>query len=298
MTAIDFIGDTPIVRLGKIEKTLGDRVRIYAKLEFLNPFGSIKDRAAKQIILDAEKKRRIDKDIGIIEATSGNMGISLAAICAHKDYPCTIVMPENMSESKQKLIRAYGAELILTSAPRGMLGAVKKANEIAENNINTYYPKQFENYSSVKAHKKTTAKEIYFQANQNCGIVIAGIGTGGTISGIGQFFKSICANTEIIGVEPAASPYLTQHRSGEHGIQGIGAGFMPKLLDLSVIDRVITVTDEEAIEACRLLSVKEGIFAGPSSGAVLAACYKLAKFPENQNKTAALIFADSGERYL
>lgn len=298
MNILASIGNTPLVRLEKTEKKLQNRVKIFAKLEFTNPFGSIKDRSAKQIIFDAEEQGGLSKKSTVIEASSGNMGVALAGICAYLGYSCTVIMPQNMAENKKRLIRSYGANLLLTDKELGMSGAVKKAEEISKNELNIYYPKQFENYSSVKAHKNTTAKEIFEQTDKKVDIVIAGIGTGGTISGIGAFLKNQNKNIEIIGVEPALSPFISQNRTGKHKIEGIGAGFLPKILDLSVIDEILTSTDEESFAFCDYLAKKEGIFAGFSSGAVFSACLKIAQKKENEGKNIVLIFADSGERYI
>ncbi|MGM9631543.1 MAG: cysteine synthase A [Eubacteriales bacterium] len=298
MNILTLIGNTPLVRLEKTEKKLQNKVKIFAKLEFTNPFGSIKDRSAKQIIFDAEEQGILSKKSTVIEASSGNMGVALAGISAYLGYGCTVIMPQNMAENKKRLIQSYGANLLLTDKELGMSGAVKKAEEISRNELNIYYPRQFENYSSVKAHKNTTAKEIFEQTDKKVDIVIAGIGTGGTISGIGQFLKNQDKNIKIIGVEPALSPFISQNRTGKHKIEGIGAGFLPKILDLSVIDEILTATDEESFAFCDYLAKKEGIFAGFSSGAVFSACMKIAQKDENEGKNIVLIFADSGERYI
>ena len=283
---LETIGKTPII---KIESN------IYAKLEFFNPFGSIKDRAAYQIITDAEKNGILQKGVTIIEATSGNMGISLAAIGSIKGYKTTIVMPENMSMRRRELIKAYGGELILTDAERGMRGAIEIVKELVENQ-SLFMSCQFENSSGVQAHFLTTAPEIDKQMNGKIDAIVCGIGTGGTITGIANYFYN--RDVKIIGVEPKKSPFLTKGYSGMHSIQGIGAGFCPKILNIDLIDEIIPVSDENALFYTRMLFKKYGLFVGISSGAVYCASLEVAKREEFIDKNIVIVCADGGDRYL
>ena len=277
------IGNTPI-----IEFIPNGKNRVFAKLEYFNPFGSIKDRAAYQIITDATKNGTVHHKKDIVEATSGNMGIALSAISNIIGLSCTIIMPENMSESRKRIIKAYGAKLILTPQEKGIIGAIELAKSIAEES-DAFYVDQFNNPSSIIAHLEGTAPEIYNHMGQNCDIIILGVGSGGTISGIGQYFKTKSPNTQIIGVLPSIYP---------HKIQGIGAGFTPKILNKSVIDTIITVSDQEAFAGQNELVRAHGIFAGISSGAVFSAYKKLETNSNLLNKRILLIFPDSGERYI
>lgn len=283
-TILSKIGNTPLIRLCNIENET--QAEIYAKLEYFNPFGSVKDRVAKQIIEDAEERGLIIKGSRIVEATSGNTGIALAAISALKGYGCTIIMPENSSSIRKKLIRLYGAELILTASEGGMAESVRYAKELSATN-GVFYADQFSNRSSVDAHRNNTAPEIYTQLSGDIDVVIAGIGSGGTITGIAEFFKGLKCKTRVVGVLPKKAP---------HCITGIGAGFDPKILDYSIIDEIVRVCDDEACKGCSELLEKEGIFAGISSGAVFAAAKRIVK--NERNKKIVMIFPDSGERYL
>lgn len=284
---LETIGNTPVVRLREIEIENNIKSKLYAKLEHFNPFGSIKDRAALQIIQDAEAQSLI-KSNTIIEATSGNMGIALSAIARIKGYKCKIVMPENISESKKKLLQIYGAEIILTDSDEGMIGSLNKVKEILKKS-DAYYCNQFNNYSSIKAHYSTTAPEIDRKLNEKIDVIISGIGSGGTISGIGTYFKEKYNHIKIVGVEPNSYP---------HKIQGIGAGFIPSILKLDIIDEIVKISYEEAYEARERLIKVSSIFAGISSGAVLSAAIKLSNQIEYQEKNIVMIFADSGERYI
>ena len=277
-----------MIRLNKFEKIIGIHANIYAKLEKYNPFGSIKDRAAIQIINNAEMHHQISKNSCIIEATSGNMGIALAGICQTKNYSCKIVMPENMSDMRKKIIRSLGAELILTPSEDGMSGAIHEVNKIIKQSSNIYYVNQFNNYTSVEAHIQTTAPEIYQQLHGKVDVLISGIGTGATITGISKFLKNRNNRTEIIGVLPSNNP---------HKIQGIGAGFKPPLLNYSLIDNIIKVYDEEALYEKNKIDEIEGLGIGISSGAVIAALKKLLKTNSYIGKNIVMIFADGDDRY-
>ena len=288
---LDTIGSTPLVKINKL--TDGN---VFAKIEYFNPAGSIKDRAALNMIKEAQKKGLIKNGTEIIEPTSGNTGIGLALVCAVKGYKLTIVMPDNMSVERQKLMKAYGANLVLTEGKFGMKGAIEKALELNKKNPNSFIPQQFENPDNFMAHYKTTAEEIIKDTEGKVDILIAGIGTGGTITGIAKRLKEYNSNIEIIGVEPYSSPYLTKGISGAHKIQGIGAGFCPKILDLSLINKIIAVKDEDAINMTVELAKKEGIFAGISAGANIFAAIEEAK--NNPDKNIVVIIPDTGERYL
>lgn len=285
---LEIIGNTPLVRLENFEHKNELHTKIYAKLEYMNPFGSIKDRAALQIIKDAENQIG-NNTFELIEATSGNMGIALSAIGLMKGYKTTIIMPENASEMRKKVIRSYEADLILTPQNLGMRGSIEIAHQIQNSGTNVFFANQFENVSSIKAHYLTTAPEIFLQSNREVDAIVCGIGSGGTIMGIAKYFKEFSCKTKIIGVLPCKQP---------HRIQGIGAGFKPKILDLDLIDEIICVDDEEAIVSQHTLVKTEGIFVGPSSGAVISAAQKISYNAEYHNKKIVLIFADSGERYI
>ena len=292
------VGKTPLFRPENLEKKHSVYGRIYCKLEYLNPAGSIKDRAALSMINDAEKKGLLKEDTVIIEPTSGNTGIGLAAISAPRGYRVVLTMPETMSEERRLLLSAYGAEIVLTDGDKGMAGAVEKAKEIADSTASSFVPDQFGNFANAEAHYETTAPEIY---NDLCGkvdMVIAGVGTGGTITGIARFFKEKNCKTEIIAVEPSSSPLLSKGISGAHGLQGIGANFIPSLLDTSLIDRVVTVSEDEAFSAARDLAKNEGLLTGITSGAALSVALSLASAKENKGKNIVCILPDTGDRYL
>ena len=282
------IGNTSLVRLKEFEKNNNIKAKIYAKLEYENPFGSIKDRAALQIINNAEKNNHLSIYTTIIEATSGNMGIALSGIGKAKGYKVNIVMPENMSDARKKLIQDFGAELILTPSKLGMKGAIDTVHELLTNRNDIYYTNQFNNYASIEAHKYGTAPEIFYKLDAKVDVIIAGIGTGATIMGIAEYFRNTKSSTEIIGVLPSSHP---------HQIQGIGAGIDLPLINCDYINRIIKVADEEAFEEKAKILKSENLFIGISSGAVIAGCKKLLKSPQYNNKTIVLIFADSGERY-
>ena len=296
--ASQLIGNTPLLRLNNIEKKLNLNVTLLAKVEYFNPTGSVKDRVALSMIEDAEQKGIIHSDTVVIEPTSGNTGIGLASVCAAKGYKCILVMPENMSKERIKLIKAYCADVVLSPKEKGMKGAVDKAEELSKTYDSSFIPSQFENPSNPEIHYKTTGPEIYKSSNKKVDIFIAGIGTGGTISGTGRYLKEQNRNIKIIGVEPDDSPLLTKGKAGPHKIQGIGANFVPKTLDKKYIDEFMTATTEEAYEYARLAGKYEGILVGISSGAALAQAVKVAKRNENNGKTIVVLLPDSGDRYL
>ena len=292
------IGNTPLLRLKQTETLQNASAAIYAKAEFFNPAGSIKDRVAKAIVDEAEKSGRLKKGGTIIEATSGNTGIGLALIAATRGYKAVIVMPETMSKERRKLIKAYGAEIVLTAGEKGMQGAVEKAEEILKNTPNAIIAGQFENPANPKAHYQTTAPEIYETLQGNVDIFVAGVGTGGTLTGVGKYLKERKQNVQVVAIEPASSPLLSQGKAGAPGIQGIGANFVPTILDKTLYDEVLTITDEEAYEAARTLCETEGLFVGISAGANVAAAIQLAKRPENVGKNIVTVLPDGGGRYL
>lgn len=292
------IGNTPLVLLEKIKKEFSLNASLLAKLEFFNPAGSVKDRVALEMILEAEEKGTLKKGGTVIEATSGNTGIGLSAVCSAKGYNAVIVMPDNMSVERIKIMKGYGATVVLTPASLGMVGAIKKAQEIKESTPNSFIAGQFENLSNPLAHYKTTAPEIYNDLDGKVDIFVAGIGTGGTITGVGKYLKEKNPNTQVVGIEPLSSPFITQGKKGTHAIQGIGAGFIPKVLDLSVVDKVLTVSDSDAINFAKAVGKREGFTVGISSGAVISAGVNLAKLPENKGKNIVLLLADGGEKYL
>ena len=294
----ELIGNTPLLKVNNLIKELSLQANLFVKLEMFNPAGSIKDRVAYKIIEDAENNGKIKKGGTIIEATSGNTGIGLASIGISKGYKVIIVMPNSMSVERIKLVKSYGAEVVLTDGKLGMQGAVDKAIEINKNTPNSFIASQFENPSNVQAHYSTTAREIYLDLDKNVDFVVAGIGTGGTISGIGKFLKEQCDNIKIVGVEPYSSPLITKGVSGSHKIQGIGANFIPKIFDKTVVDEVFAVKDKDAIKFSRLLATKEGILAGFSSGANLCVGIELANRKENKGKNIVVILPDTGDRYL
>jgi cysteine synthase A len=297
-SAAELIGSTPLVRLHNIEKEYGLKAEILAKPEYLNPAGSVKDRVAKAMIENAEKSGALKPDSVIIEPTSGNTGIGLAAIGAARGYRVIIVMPETMSIERQKLMTCFGAELVLTDGSKGMNGAIEKAEELKKEIPEAIIAGQFTNEANPLSHYETTGPEIWEDTDGNVDIFIAGIGTGGTISGTGKFLKEKNENIKVIGVEPEKSPLLTKGESGSHGIQGIGANFIPETLDRNIYDEIIDVKDEDALEYGRLIAKKEGVLVGISSGATLSAAIEVAKRPENKGKTIVALLTDTGERYL
>ena len=297
-SADELIGKTPMLQLKNAEKKLNLSSTVLAKLEYLNPAGSVKDRVALSMINDAEEKGILTPDSVIIEPTSGNTGIGLAMVCAARNYRLIIVMPDSMSLERRQLMTAYGAELVLTDGSLGMTGAIKKAEELAREIPNSIIAGQFTNPANPKIHFETTGPEIYDDTDGNVDIFVAGVGTGGTISGVGEYLKSKNPNIKIVGVEPAASAVLSGGKAGAHGLQGIGAGFIPEVLNTDVIDEIITVTEDEAYEAGRLIGKSEGVLVGISSGAAAHAAFAIAKRPENKGKTIVVLLPDTGDRYL
>ena len=297
-SADQLIGNTPLVELTKIEKELGLEAKILAKLEYFNPAGSVKDRIAKAMIDDAEKSGKLKQGSVIIEPTSGNTGIGLASVAAARGYRIIIVMPETMSVERRQLMAAYGAELVLTEGAKGMKGAIAKAQELADETENSFIPGQFVNEANPKAHFETTGPEIYEDTDGEVDIFVAGVGTGGTVTGTGQYLKSKKPDVKVVAVEPETSPVLSQGKAGSHKIQGIGAGFVPDVLDTSVYDEIIPVADNDAFETGRLIGRKEGVLVGISSGAAVYAAIQLAKRPENKGKNIVVLLPDTGDRYL
>ena len=294
----ELVGHTPMLELCRIEEAEGLSARLFAKLEGNNPGGSIKDRVACSMIEEAEKKGMLKPNSLIVEPTSGNTGIGLAAVAATKGYHCIIVMPDSMSIERRKVLKALGAELVLMPGAEGMAGCIRKAEEILAENPGSFMPSQFENPDNPLAHEKTTAPEMLEQMDGKIDLFVAGIGTGGTVTGNGRALKKAIPGVKIVGYEPASSPLLTENRVGSHKIQGIGPNYLPGNVDRSVIDEVLDITDEDAYRYGRLLAKKEGIFAGISSGGALAAAVLLAKRPENAGKNIVMIFPDTGNRYL
>ena len=292
------IGSTPIMELAKIKQAYDLKAKIIAKLESFNPAGSVKDRIALAMLDDAEKKGLLTHGSVIIEPTSGNTGIGLAAIAAARGYRIILTMPETMSVERRNLLKAYGAELILTEGAKGMKGAIEKAEELASVTSGSFVPSQFNNPANPDIHYRTTGPEIWEDTNGAVDILVAGVGTGGTVSGVGRYLKERNPKITVVAVEPALSPVLSQGKSGSHKIQGIGAGFVPKTLDTAIYDEIITVTNENAFDSGRLLAKTEGLLVGISSGAAFWAATELAKREENQGKTIVVIFPDTGERYL
>ena len=297
-SADQLIGNTPLLELTHIEKEFGLKAKLLAKLEYLNPAGSIKDRVGKAMIEEAEKSGQLTKDSVIIEPTSGNTGIGLAAVATAKGYRAMIVMPETMSEERRRMISAYGAELVLTDGAKGMAGAIAKAEELAKEIPGGFVAGQFVNPVNPKAHFETTGPEIYRDTDGEVDILVATVGTGGTITGTGGYLKSQKPEVKVVVVEPANSPILSKGVAGVHKIQGIGAGFIPEILDTKVYDEVIAVRDEDAFTMGGLIGKKEGILVGISSGAALSAAIEVAKREENEGKTVVVILPDSGDRYL
>lgn len=292
----ELVGGTPLLECARL--TSGMASRVLAKLEYMNPAGSVKDRAALSMILDAEKRGKLTEGSVIVEPTSGNTGIGLAAIGRARGYRTVIVMPDTMSPERQKIMKAYGAEVVLTDGALGMKGAIERAKEIAEKTSGAYIPSQFDNPANPAAHEATTGPEIYRDLDGRVDIFVAGAGTGGTVSGVGRYLKSKDKNIRIVAVEPSDSPVLSGGSPGAHRIQGIGAGFVPENYDASVIDEIMTVTAEEAFAAKRKMAECEGILVGISSGAALSAAMRLAALPENAGKNIVVLLPDSGERYL
>lgn len=297
-SASQLVGRTPLLELRGIEKELGLEAKIYAKLEYFNPAGSVKDRVALYMINDAEERGILKEGSVIIEPTSGNTGIGLASVAASRGYRTIIVMPETMSVERRQLMAAYGAELVLSPESEGMKGAIALAEKLAEETENSFIAGQFVNPANVKAHYETTGPEIYEDTDGEVDIFIAGVGTGGTVTGTGHYLKEKKPEVKVIAVEPASSPVLSEGKAGPHKIQGIGAGFIPEILDTSVYDAVVPVENEAAFEAARLLGVKEGVLVGISSGAALHAAIEEAKKPENSGKKIVVLLPDTGDRYL
>lgn len=297
-TADELVGGTPLLELTHLEKEFGLKARILAKLEYFNPAGSVKDRIAKAMLDDAEKSGKLKPDSVIIEPTSGNTGIGLASVAAARGYRIIIVMPETMSIERRQLMKAYGAELVLSEGAKGMKGAIAKAEELAASIPNSFIPGQFVNPSNPKAHIETTGPEIYADTDGEVDIFVAGVGTGGTVSGVGEFLKSKKPEVKVVAVEPASSPVLSKGTAGAHKIQGIGAGFVPDVLNTKIYDEIIAVENEDAFATGRLIGHKEGVLVGISSGAAAYAAIELAKRPENEGKTIVVLLPDTGDRYL
>ena len=296
--ASDLIGNTPLVRLNGYQKEKKLDAELLAKLEYFNPAGSVKDRVALYMLLDAQEKGLLKRDSVIIEPTSGNTGIGLAAVAAEKGIRTIIVMPDTMSIERRNILKAYGAELVLTDGKLGMKGAIAKANELAEEIPHSFIPGQFTNDANPLAHYKTTGQEIWKDTDGDVDILVAGVGTGGTLSGAGRYLKEQNPDIQVVAVEPKDSPVLSEGRAGSHKLQGIGAGFVPRTLDIDIYDEVIPVTTRQAYDAARLLAKEDAILAGISSGAALYAAEVLAKRPENRGKRIVIIIPDSGEKYL
>lgn len=296
--ADELIGGTPLLELTQIEKEFGLKAKIIAKLEYFNPAGSVKDRVAKSMIDDAEKNGKLKGGSVIIEPTSGNTGIGLASVAAARGYKVIIVMPDTMSIERRQLMKAYGAELVLSEGSKGMTGAIKKAEELAREIPNSFIAGQFENPANATAHYETTAPEIWKDTDGCIDIFVAGVGTGGTITGVGKFLKEKNTNIRIVAVEPKDSPVLSGGNAGAHKLQGIGAGFVPKILDTKIYDEIITVANEDAFAMGKLLGKKEGVLVGISSGAALYAAIELAKRTENAGKNIVVLLPDTGDRYL
>lgn len=290
----ELIGHTPLLRLER----LAPEAQVLAKLEYLNPAGSVKDRAALAMILDAEKRGLLKPGATILEPTSGNTGIGLAAVAGVRGYRCVIIMPDSMSPERISLMKAYGAQVVLTPGAEGMTGAIRKAKELARELPGSFIPDQFENPANARAHYTTTGPEIWEDTEGTVDIFVCGVGTGGTLTGTGRYLKERNPHIQLVAVEPADSPILSGGKAGKHGLQGIGAGFVPGVLDVSLMDRIMTVTTEEAYEAARDLAKREGILAGISSGAALHAALQLSREPEHQGKRIVVLLPDTGHRYL
>lgn len=298
-TSIDqLIGNTPLLELSNIEKNLDLKAKVLVKLEYFNPAGSVKDRIAKAMLDDAEAAGKLNKDSVIIEPTSGNTGVGLASVAAARGYRLIITMPETMSVERRLLMKAYGAELVLTDGAKGMKGAIAKAEELTAEIPNSFIAGQFTNPANPQAHIKTTGPEIWNDTEGKVDVFVAGVGTGGTVTGVGKYLKSQNPDVKVVAVEPASSPVLSKGTAGAHKIQGIGAGFVPDTLDTSVYDEVIAVENDDAFETGRLVGHSEGVLVGISSGAAVWVAIELAKRPENEGKTIVALLADTGERYL
>ena len=298
-TSIDeLIGNTPLLQLKNIEKKYGLQARLLAKLEYLNPAGSVKDRVAKAMIEQAEQSGKLTADSVIIEPTSGNTGIGLAAVAASRGYRVIIVMPDSMSEERRMLMTAYGAELVLTEGAKGMSGAIERAEQLASEMPNAFIAGQFVNPANPAAHRETTGPEIWRDTDGEVDVFVAGVGTGGTVTGTGEYLKQMNPDVKVVAVEPSASPLLTEGKAGPHGIQGIGANFIPDTLNTDIYDEVLTAAEEDAYSFGREIARSEGILVGISSGAALWAAVEVAKRPENAGKTVVVLLADTGDRYL
>ena len=297
-SADQLIGKTPLLELTHIEKKYGLKAKVLAKLEYFNPAGSVKDRIARKMLDDAEAAGKLTPDSVIIEPTSGNTGIGLASVAAARGYRIIIVMPETMSVERRQLMKAYGAELVLTDGTKGMKGAIEKADELAKGIPNSFIPGQFVNPSNPKAHYETTGPEIFEDTDGEVDIFVAGVGTGGTVTGVGEYLKEKKPSVKIVAVEPESSPVLSKGVAGAHKIQGIGAGFVPEVLDTKVYDEIIPVSNEAAFETGKLIGKSEGVLVGISSGAAAYAAIELAKRPENEGKTIVVLLPDTGDRYL
>ena len=294
----ELIGNTPLLRLNVVEKALGLEAKIYAKVEAFNPAGSAKDRVGLAMIKDAEEKGLLKPGATIIEPTSGNTGIGLAAAAASRGYKVILTMPDTMSVERRNLLKAYGAEVVLTEGAKGMAGSIEKANELAASIEGSFIPGQFDNQANAKAHYDTTGPEIFRDLDGNVDFFVAGVGTGGTITGTGRYLKENIEGVKVVAVEPARSPLLSEGKAGPHGLQGIGANFVPSILDTEVYDEIITVTDEDAYEKGRMVASNEGFLVGITAGAALHAAIELATRPKNKGKTIVALFPDTGDRYL
>ena len=297
-SADQLIGHTPLLELTHLEKKYGLKAKVVAKLEYFNPAGSVKDRIAKAMLDDAEQRGELKPDTEIIEPTSGNTGIGLAAVAAARGYSITIVMPETMSVERRKLMKAYGAKLVLTDGAQGMKGAIAKADELHKENPNSFIPGQFVNPANPKAHKETTGPEIWEDTDGKVDYFVAGVGTGGTLTGVGEYLKSQNPDVKIVAVEPASSPVLSEGHGGPHKIQGIGAGFVPEVLDTKIYDEIIPVDNDDAFKVGQEIGHNDGVLVGISSGAAVWAAIELAKRPENEGKTIVALLPDTGDRYL
>lgn len=296
-SVLDMVGGTPLLEAGNLERELGLKAKILMKLEYLNPAGSVKDRIARAMILDAREKGLLKEGATLIEPTSGNTGIGLASMAASLGYRLILTMPETMSVERRNILKAYGAEIVLTDGARGMTGAIEKAKELAQEIPDSFIPGQFENPVNPKAHIEMTGPEIWEDTKGKVDIFVAGVGTGGTITGVGTYLKEKNPNVKIVAMEPSDSPVLSGGKPGPHKLQGIGAGFVPETLDTEIYDEILTIGSEEAFSGARQIAQKEGVLVGISSGAAFAAAVKLAKRPENEGKTIVVLLPDSGDRY-